>query len=159
MAKLSENIFRTDLLVPLFFAIVITHFASFAVEKLDVDHIQPIASTVATVAGILFGFVMASVTLLASAKDNALVQNTQKTKYLPKLVSRLHRMMAWLLIVCIVFLTCLFLPDTAFIPGDLFPPNTRYVAVILNLGVFVFCVSVFKFIFVWREFSNFASNM
>jgi len=159
MDKLFKKFIRADLIVPVGLACAITYYASFAVSKLNVTHIQPIASTVATVAGILFGFVMASVTLLASASDNALVKNTKKTKYLPELVSRLHRMMAWLLIVCIIFLTCLFIPDNALVPGNIFPANTKFVAVILDTGVFVFSVSVFKFIFVWKEFSNFASNM
>ena len=159
MPNWNDNTFRIDLVIPLIGAGVISYFASFMVAQLNASQIQPIASTVATIAGILFGFVMASVTLIASAKDNTLVKNTKKTQYLPNLVSRLHRMMAWLLVACIVFLTCLFLPDTAYIPGKLFPPNTRYVTIVLDFGVFVFSISVLKFIFVWREFSKFASNM
>ncbi len=159
MTDWLKNIFRFDLVLPIIIASVVSYFTSFAVVKLSSSQIQAISSTVSTVAGILFGFVMASVTLLASAKGNVLVENTKKTKYLQKLMSRLHRMMAWLLFVCVVFLACLFIPVSFPAPCTIFPENTKCVAVLLSIGVFLFVVSIVKFIFVWREFSEFASNM
>lgn|GEM_PF-1171401 len=159
MGSLLKSIFRTGLIIPIIIAFLITYYSYSSVSNLDANKIEPIASTVSTVAGILFGFVMASVTLLASANGNVLIKNTQKTKYLPGLVSRLHRMMAWLLLVCIVFLSCLFIPDTAIIHSNIFPQNTKWVSLVLSFGIFVFSISVIKFIFVWREFSNFVSNM
>lgn len=159
MDKFSKKIFRADLLIPIALAATVTYFASNLVDKLKIGNVQPIASTVATVSGILFGFVMASVTLLASAKENTLVKNTQKTQYLPDLVARLHRMMGWLLFVCIIFLSCLFIQDDTAFNITRFNISFRYISLLIDLGVFVFSLSIFKFIFIWKEFSKFVSNM
>jgi hypothetical protein len=139
---------------------IAVYLASLTAENLNSTNIQPIASTVATVSGILFGFVMASVTLLVSAKENLLVQNTIQTGYLPKLVKKLHNLMFWLLTGCLVFIICLFLPENAVISGNhLWLAGLRYLTLMLYIGIFVFSVSIIKFVFVWREFSNFASHM
>ncbi|MCC8995974.1 MAG: hypothetical protein LM517_02705 [Nitrosomonas sp.] len=147
-------------MLPITIGCAVVYLASFTVENLNSINIQPIVSTVATVSGILFGFVMASVTLLVSAKENTLVQNTKKTGYLPKLIKRLHNLMFLLLAACIVFIICLFLPDSAVISGNsFFSTEIRYLILMLQLGIFIFSVSVINFVFVWREFSNFASHM
>ena len=124
------------------------------IPELNLSQIQYIASTISTVSGILLGFVMASITILASAKDNKLIQNTTKTKYLPKLVSKLNNTMGLLLIVCMVFLSSLFIKieDIAFY-------EIKLVSIVIVIGVFIFSFAVCKFISIWFEFSKFASNM
>ncbi len=135
-------------------------YASWSVvPTMKIAQIQPISSTVATVAGILFGFVMASVTMIASAKGNKLVQNTQKTKYLPKLVKKLHTTMGFLLFVCVIFLICLFIPDQKMVATTGLFSTVKILSVILVFGVFILSFSICQFISVWREFSKFASHM
>lgn len=147
-------------ILPLIIGGIVVYLASLTAENLNSANIQPIASTVATVSGILFGFVMASVTLLVSAKENLLVQNTIQTGYLPKLVKKLHNLMFWLLAGCLVFIICLFLPENVVVPGNLlWLADLRFLTLMLYIGIFVFSVSIIKFVFVWREFSNFASHM
>ncbi|WP_421848367.1 hypothetical protein [Marinomonas sp.] len=129
------------------------------VPSLTLSQIQPIASTAATVTGILFGFVMASVILLATAKDNALIRNTQLTGYLPRLVRRLHETMGCLLSVCIIFLASLFIPENAMFSDTGTLSNLKLISIIVEVGVFVLTFSVCMFIIVWREFSKFSANM
>lgn len=131
------------------------------ISILKVSQIQPIASTVATFAGILFGFVMASMTLLASAKDNTLVRNTQRTGYLPKLVDRLHRTMGWLLSTCIIFIMTMFLPDTlSFTVGEGDTSETfLYSSALVQIGVFVLILAFKEFYHTWQQFKKFTSLM
>ncbi|WP_136512923.1 hypothetical protein [Geomonas edaphica] len=125
--------------------------------QLSVSTMQPLASTVATVAGILVGFLMASVTIIMSANNNALVQNTKLTNYLPGLLHRLHVAMAWLISVCVIFLVCMVIPETSFIQTDLSVLNgKKYLLIVLDVGVFIFCMSLYNFIMVWKEFTRFA---
>ena len=140
-------------------SLIVTAVAWQVVPSLALNQIQPIASTAATVAGILFGFVLASVTLLATARDNTLVRNTQLTGYLPGLVRRLHETMGWLLSVCIIFLAVLFIPEKSIITTEGFLANVKLISVIVEAGVFVLTFSICKFIGVWREFSGFSTNM
>lgn len=118
--------------------------------------IQPIASTVASVSGVLFGFVLASLTILASASTNKLVENTKKTKYFGKLVRRLQISMGLLILVCLNFLAVLFVPESVIAPHM---TETKLVSIILVSGVFLFSFAVFMFFAVWHEFSKFAENM
>lgn len=150
---------KKDILISTFISGTITYWSWKVIPNLEQIQIQPIASTVATLSGILFGFAMASVTLIASAKDNILVKNTQKTNYLPQLVSRLHVTMGYLLAVCVLFLISLFIPDTAVLFGNGTYPAIKYVSAIMALGVFTLCMAIYRFIMVWREFSKFASHM
>lgn len=130
-------------------------------SDLKAAQLQPIASAISTFAGILFGFVMASITLLASAKNNTLVINTQKTGYLGKLVDRLHKTMGLLLIVCVVFIILLFLPDTLtfsmpFIENK---KNYLYSGIILQLGIFVLLLAFKNFFITWLRFKEFTKLM
>jgi len=119
--------------------------------------IQPIASAVSTLSGILFGFVMASISLFASAKDNKLVRNTAMTGYLPKLVGRLHMTMGLLLLVCFTFLLVLFIPDSLIF--TLSEKSYRYSALIVIFGVFLMQNTFFQFYLSWKEFKEFSKYM
>jgi len=148
LTKLNNII---EITLPIFVAMLSWKF----IQNLELSQVQYIASTVSTVSGILFGFVMASITILASAKENKLIINTTKTKYLPNLVSRLNQTMGLLLLVCIVFLSSLFVK----IDDMIFYNEVKLVSIIIVLGVFIFSLAVYKFVNVWYEFSKFASHM
>lgn len=132
-----------------------------AVSELKAAQLQPIASAISTFAGILFGFVMASITLLASAKDNTLIKNTQKTGYLKKLVDRLHKTMGWLLFVCVIFLVVMFLPDNLLFkhPSFFGKTETLYSSIVMQLGVFILLISFKNFYLTWRQFKAFTNLM
>lgn len=127
------------------------------ISKFTSKEIQPIASAVSTLSGILFGFVMASISLFASAKDNKLVRNTTMTGYLPKLVSRLHVTMGLLLFVCFTFLLVLFIPDSlTFKIGN---TSYRCSVLIVSFGIFLMQNSFFQFYLSWKGFKEFSKHM
>lgn len=127
------------------------------VSKFTAKEIQPIASAVSTLSGILFGFVMASISLFASAKDNKLIRNTTLTGYLPKLVNRLHVTMGLLLFVCFTFLLVLFIPDSlTFTVGNI---SYKYSVVIVMFGIFLGLNSFVQFYMSWRGFKDFSEHM
>ena len=127
------------------------------VSQFNAKQIQPIASAVSTIAGILFGFVMASITLFASAKDNTLIKNTTLTGYLPKLINKLHFTMGLLLAVCFILLVVLFIPDTADITIN--SRDIKLSAVVMIVGVFVMLNAFANFFVSWGKFKTFSAHM
>lgn len=127
------------------------------ISGLAAKDVQPIASAVSTISGVLFGFVMASITLFASAKDNTLVKNTTLTGHLPRLVNRLHLTMGSLLFVCLIFLVVLFIPDS--LVFDFNGQPIKYISVVLIVGLFFLITSFFLFFQSWLGFKSFAEHM
>lgn len=131
------------------------------VENLTYSQIQPIASAISTFAGIMFGFVMASITLISSSKSNTLVRNTTLTGYLPLMLNRMHSTMGWLLLVCAIYVFILFLPDSLKFALP-FSENKKQIAfsqIFLIIGIYCLLISFKNFIFTWREFKQFSKNM
>lgn len=127
------------------------------VSNFTTKEIQPIASAVSTLSGMLFGFVMASISLLASAKENKLVKNTTLTGYLPKLVNRLHVTMGLLLLVCFTFLLVLFIPDS--LTFSIENTSYKYSVAIVMFGIFLVLNSFVQFYLSWKGFKNFSKYM
>ncbi|MCP4989577.1 MAG: hypothetical protein GY928_27040 [Colwellia sp.] len=153
MDKLKQYYYIIVILITL----VICWGAWPVVSKFTAKEIQPIASAVSTLSGILFGFVMASISLFASAKDNKLIRNTTLTGYLPKLVNRLHVTMGLLLFVCFTFLLVLFIPDSlTFTVGNI---SYKYSVVIVMFGIFLGLNSFVQFYMSWRGFKDFSEHM
>lgn len=153
MEKLKQYYYIIVILITL----VICWGAWPVVSKFTAKEIQPIASAVSTLSGILFGFVMASISLFASAKDNKLIRNTTLTGYLPKLVNRLHVTMGLLLFVCFTFLLVLFIPDSlTFTVANI---SYKYSVVIVMVGIFLGLNSFVQFYMSWRGFKDFSEHM
>jgi len=138
-------------------AFAVCWFSWPVVSAFTTKEIQPIASAISTLSGILFGFVMASISLFASAKDNTLVKNTQLTGHLPKLVNRLHVTMGLLLCVCSVFLISLFIPDSLTFTYS--EAEYKYSSMVVILGLFLLLNSFVQFYLSWRGFKGFAEHM
>ncbi|MBB1391679.1 hypothetical protein H5185_20030 [Shewanella sp. SG44-6] len=153
MDKLKQYYYIIVILITL----IICWSAWPVVSKFTAKEIQPIASAVSTLSGILFGFVMASISLFASAKDNKLVRNTTLTGYLPKLVNRLHVTMGLLLFVCFTFLLVLFIPDS--LTFTVANTNYKYSVVIVIVGIFLGLNSFVQFYMSWRGFKDFSEHM
>ena len=141
------------------FSIIVCWFAWPTISNFTSKEIQPIASAVSTISGILFGFVMASISLFASAKENKLVRNTTLTGHLPKLVERLHTTMGWLLVVCLIFLVVLFLPDTFVLDMGTPKQSYKYSSILVLIGIFFLINSFSLFRLSWYGFENFTRNM
>lgn len=152
------HIFNPTILIGL--GALIVCYASWPLfESFDAKNIQPIASAVSTISGILFGFVMATITLLASAKENTLVRNTTLTGYLPRLIDKLHMTMGALLFVCVIFLVILFIPENSTFKTSANGADHKYASVVLSVGVFLLIVAFSLFIQSWLKFREFAKHM
>ncbi|HGH0736997.1 TPA: hypothetical protein ACJHGZ_005506 [Klebsiella pneumoniae] len=129
------------------FCIVVLPFS----VRLTFAQIQPIASAISTFAGILFGFVLGSITLMASAKDYTLIKNIGKTGYLRRFTEEMHSTMGWLLSVCIIFIVLLFFPDTLKFKIPYITKNAEYTyaQLLLQLGIFVLLITFKKFYITW----------
>jgi hypothetical protein len=140
---------------------LITWFSWPVISTFTEKEIQPISSAISTFSGILLGFVLASISLFASAKDNRLIRNTQLTGYLPKLISKLHITMGLLITVCLIFLIALFMPDSAIdkLTLKILGYNLVCVRALVALGVFVLINSFTMFYVTWCEFKNFTKHM
>lgn len=126
------------------------------ISQLKIIHLQPIASTISTFAGILFGFSMGSITLLTSS-SHVLIENTKKTGYLKKLTSKLHSTMGWLLAVCIIFLITMFIPDSLTFKYD--EVDYLYACVFAQFGVGILILAFKQFCSTWWEFKTFCNNI
>lgn len=129
--------------------------------QLSFAQIQPIASAISTFAGILFGFVLGSITLIASAKDNTLIKNIGKTGYLKKFTEEMHSTMGWLLSVCIIFIILLFFPDVITFKFPFVPDAKEYTyaQLLLQLGIFVLLITFKKFYITWLRLKDITKLM
>lgn len=129
--------------------------------KLSFAQIQPIASAISTFSGILFGFVLGSLTLIASAKDNTLIKNISKTGYLKKVTEEMHSTMGWLLLVCIIFIILLFFPDTLKFKFPLVEnaQEHTYAQLLLQVGVFSLLITFKKFYTTWSSLKDITKLM
>lgn len=112
-------------------------------------HYINISSSMATISGVLLGFVTASITMLYSAQAHKLIVNAKKTGHFQDLLRRLQELMVLLFLSCILFLLALLIPDTIC--------QIRDVLVCLGVGVFVSAFTLFWS--VWRLFTKFVSFM
>ncbi|MDN3632521.1 hypothetical protein [Vibrio lentus] len=130
------------------------------ISQLKMAHLQPIASTVSTFAGILFGFAMGSITLLTSS-SHTLIENTKRTGYLKVLTSNLHSTMGWLLGVCVIFLITMFIPDSlTFSYGEESDKKEYlYACIIAQVGVGVLIIAFKEFFMTWRDFKKFSNSL
>lgn len=146
---------KSELVTAILCALMFTWLAWQVIPDLKLNQAQPISSTIASVAGVLFGFVLASLSILVSASDNKLIRNTKKTSYFPKLLYRLQLTMACLLLVCVTFIAIMFVPQSVALPKV----DVSLLAALLAFGIFSFSFSIILFLFVWKEFSSFSKNL
>ncbi|MCD8560034.1 MULTISPECIES: hypothetical protein [Shewanella] len=76
------------------------------------SEVLAIASPLATIAGILFGFVIASSSLFTSISKNVLIENLKNHQGMYReLMEQLHRTGMWLISSCIFMVVSIFSPD------------------------------------------------
>lgn len=129
------------------------------ISKLPSEQYEHIGSSVSTISGVLFGFVLASVTLFASAKDNTLIKNATMTGYMSTITGRLHWTMGLLLGVCVLFMLVLFLPDDLKFKAVIGGSDYRWSSVVVLTGVFLLINAFSSFVSVWISFREFVKFM
>ena len=99
------NIIIIHIIILIVCAIFSKIILNFSYEK-----IIPIASSITTLVGILFGFLITSVSILLSLKDNKVVRNYALINFIPDLAKDIYITICLLLITCFIFLIILFIP-------------------------------------------------
>lgn len=134
-------------------SLALAAFAWPVVSALDAKAIQPIASGVATIAGILLGCVIAAMTILVSSSHSSLIRNMKLTGGLSDLISNLNHTMLALVITCVIFLAVLFVPDQVTVC------EVEVNSIVVAIGVVSMGMSFMLFLFSWGKFKQVASLM
>lgn len=105
------------------------------------------AGVLSTVAGILFGFVLAAISIFSSASSSpdGIIQALKNTKILPKLIESLLSTGATLIIACIFPLIAMFITDQAII----FSIRIDFALTLFGLSTLL--VSIASFISAWKK--------
>ena len=106
-----------------------------------------IASPLATVAAMLFGFVIASVTFLSSIKNNTLITSLKNTQMFPQLLSQLQITGTGLISSCIFMVLSIFSPSKSIMKNMGY--NWDYS--LLIIGFFLLIISMFEFFSCWKR--------
>ncbi|CAK1724046.1 conserved membrane hypothetical protein [Vibrio crassostreae] len=113
----------------------------------DHGEILAIASPLSTVAGILFGFIIAYVTAFASNSHNELIQNMRKTNMYTPLMSQLSHTGFGLITSCIFMVVSIFSPYKTINQGS----SITWDFSLLVLGFTILIYSLFSFWECWRK--------
>ncbi|MBM4942634.1 hypothetical protein HYO28_04020 [Vibrio parahaemolyticus] len=110
------------------------------------DQIIAIGSPLATVAGILFGFVMASLTFISSNNESVLLKAMKSTNMYQPLMDGLSTTGLALISSCIFMVFSIFLPSK-----PVFTLNMNWDYLMLLLGFFTLIYGLFEFLSSWRK--------
>lgn len=139
----------------MFIKIIINIIASCVLTYILNKYISPMAHTdilstagvLSTVAGILFGFVLAAISIFSSASSSpdGIIFALKQTKILPKIILNLLTTGATLILACVFPLIAMFVSDKIII-------HTLRVDFLLTLfGFSILILSIISFISTWRK--------
>lgn len=139
----------------MFIKIIISIIASCVLTYILNKYISPMAHTdilstagvLSTVAGILFGFVLAAISIFSSASSSpdGIIFALKQTKILPKIILNLLTTGATLILACVFPLIAMFVSDKIII-------HTLRVDFLLTLfGFSILILSIISFISTWRK--------
>lgn len=126
---------------------LITYYIAHNYVPKDHGEILAIASPLSTVAGILFGFIIAYVTAFASNSQNELIQNMRKTNMYSPLMTQLSHTGFGLITSCIFMVMSIFSPYKKIIPNY----DITWDFSLLILGFTILIYSLFSFWGCWRK--------
>jgi uncharacterized membrane protein YqjE len=136
-------------------SISITGLVAYNYSPKNHVEILAIASPLATVAGILFGVVIASVTFFSSVKDNELIEELKATKLYHLLMNQLTITGVFLISSCIFMVISIFTPFK-----DLHPSLTiTYDYALLIVGFFCLIQSLLMFRSSWSKIRTVVKGM
>ncbi|MEI4985564.1 hypothetical protein [Aeromonas caviae] len=135
--------------------------ASLAITLFMAGHYTPtshgdivaIAGPLSTIAGILFGFIIASVSFFSTSANNSLITNMKNTGMYKQLMGQLSHTGLALITSCIFMVVAMFSPFDV----KIYDYNLDYV--FLSLGFLILCYSLFEFWSCWRKVNLVAKNM
>ncbi|HHT4014666.1 TPA: hypothetical protein ACTYGK_004622, partial [Enterobacter kobei] len=103
-----------------------------------------------TVSGILFGFVLAAISIFSSAKsdEDGAINALKRNNILPLIIKRLLSTGATLIVACFFPLIAMFLPDDLLVKGN----PIDYVFILLGLSSLM--ISLYTFSRCWYALRN-----
>jgi len=127
-------------------AAILTYIGLRVFKSMDHGTIVSAAGVLSTVAGILFGFVLAAVSIFSSANsDDGIIDALKRNKVLPNLINKLLDTGITLILACIFPLIAMFLPNT--------PEVTSFDFVFILIGLAYLLISMLTFYLCWRKLS------
>lgn len=141
MKKTIEIILKFAISMSITIAIV----ANYAPK--DHGEILAIASPLSTVAGILFGFIIAYITAFVSNSSNELLQNMKKTNMYSPLLSQLSYTGFGLIISCIFMVISIFTPHKYIFDDHLY--TWDYTLLIIGFATLIY--SLINFLVSWYK--------
>lgn len=121
----------------------------------DHNAVLAIASPLATVAAMLFGFIIASVTFFSASVDNVLIQAMKDTKMYSSLMARLHQTGMALISSCIFMVVSIFSPAKKIV--DSYHYTWDYT--LLIIGFFALVYALIEFWTCWKRVNLVVSKM
>lgn len=134
-------------IVKVLISLVITAIMASNYNPTDHSIVLGIASPLATIAAMLFGFIIASVTFLSSAKDSSLIKAMKNTQMHQQLLSQLHHTGVGLISSCIFMVLSIFSPSKPIIKTINFNWDYSF----LIVGFFLLFISMIEFWFCWKR--------
>ncbi|EMX2856150.1 TPA: hypothetical protein ACT24T_004138 [Yersinia enterocolitica] len=132
-------------------AAAMTFLGAKYLHQLDHNAIISAAGVLSTVAGILFGFVLASITVLSGFDSGkGLIGALKKNGVLKSIIEGLFSTGATLISACLSALISMFAPDTLWVELD-------YLLLLLSLSFLI--ISIVTFFFSWKDFSTIISYL
>ncbi|HDM8048126.1 TPA: hypothetical protein P0E07_001198 [Vibrio fluvialis] len=141
----------------IFLSLLVTYFIVTNSSAPTHDQIIAISSPLATIAGILFGFVIASITFFSSNTNSTLVKSMKATKMYEKLMGNLATTGLALIIGCIFLSISIFLPSKTLPIYGVLSVNLDYG--VLIFGFFFMIYGLFEFFGSWIKVNRVIPNM
>jgi hypothetical protein len=143
------------LILKLSVSLLITYLVGSTFIPIDHNTILAISSPLATIASMLFGFIIASIIFLSSSAGNELIQGLKDTHMYRSLMSKLHFTGVGLIT------SCIFMVLSIFSPFKKINLNYEYTwdFSLLIIGFFALIYSLIEFWFCWKKLSLVIKNM
>ncbi|WP_312330329.1 hypothetical protein [Atlantibacter hermannii] len=128
-------------------AIVLTYILAHNIPIMPHGDILTAAGVISTVSGILFGFVLATISIFSSASGNSdgIIKALKNNNILPGMITRLLVTGATLIAACILSLLSMFVSEHVVIRGV----KIEFILIVGGLALLV--ISIASFIFTWRK--------
>lgn len=122
--------------------LVIAYISSKLFKPMPHADVLAIAGVLSTVAGILFGFVLAAISIFSSAdgKKDGAIKALKQNNILPTIISRLLATGFTLIIACLLPMVAMFLPSDVLVLGK----PVDYLFVILGFSSLVLSMCTFS---------------
>ncbi len=136
-------------------SIVITYLLSSAFMPTDHSMVLAISSPLATIASMLFGFIIAAIIFFSSAAENELIKGMKDTKMHGYLMSKLHLTGMGLIT------SCIFMVISIFSPYKKISLSYEYTwdYLLLVIGFLALIYSLIEFWYCWNKISLVVKNM